>query len=85
MVPVASTSKLPSARSPDGGRVRDAAHQALSGSSPNPAAGPRCGSAVWSGMPGAVCATSVAVADGDDGEPARFVLGVFSSSRIMAR
>ena len=69
---------MPSGAFPDGGRVRDAAHlvEGLERVVAEAGRGPAlAAAAVWSGMPARGGRDLVAVADGDDGEPARFVLG----------
>ena len=87
VVPVASTSNVPSARSRmvAASAMQPTAWNAFAGSSPKPAVGPRSGTAVWSGMPGALGATSwpsrIATTANRRGSSS----GVFSSSRIMAR
>ena len=78
VVPVASTSKRAVGAAPGcvaASATQPTAWKALTGSSPKPAAGPRSGSGGLVRHAGGGGRDLVAVADGDDGEPARLVLG----------
>ena len=87
VVPVASTSKVPSGRSRivAASATQPTPWNALRGSAPKPAAGPRCGSALGSGMPGALGATSWPSRIATTAKRRGSSSGVFSSVRIIAR
>lgn len=86
-MPVAITSKLPSARSRivAASAIQPTRWKDWMGSEPKPAAGPLSGSAVWSGMPGAVGATSRPSRMATTAKRRGSESSIVSSSRIMAR